>query len=123
MSRGPSVRQNTDSRRGDPLSTPTDLEAAAIQYLAGSMNAMLADVFARYLKTKNFRWHMSGPHFRDYHLLLDERADQLFAMTDPMAELRATHEKSLRRRHVGKGFFKSERLVYCRKVISTRRFN
>jgi starvation-inducible DNA-binding protein len=50
------------------------------------MNAILADVFALYLKTKNFHWHMSGPHFRDYHLLLDEQADQLFAMTDPIAE-------------------------------------
>src|SRR5215467_1193957 len=50
------------------------------------MNAILADVFARYLKTKNFHWHMSGPHFRDYHLLLDEHADQIFAMTDPIAE-------------------------------------
>jgi starvation-inducible DNA-binding protein len=50
------------------------------------MNALLADVFAIYVKTKNFHWHMSGPHFRDYHLLLDEQADQLFAMTDPMAE-------------------------------------
>ena len=50
------------------------------------MNATLADVFALYVKTKNFYWHMSGPHFRDYHLLLDEHADQLFAMTDPIAE-------------------------------------
>ena len=50
------------------------------------MNAILADVFALYVKTKNFHWHMSGPHFRDYHLLLDEHADQLFAMTDPIAE-------------------------------------
>jgi starvation-inducible DNA-binding protein len=50
------------------------------------MNAILADVFALYLKTKNFHWHMSGPHFRDYHLLLDEQAEQLFAMTDPIAE-------------------------------------
>ena len=50
------------------------------------MNAILADVFALYLKTKNFHWHMSGPHFRDYHLLLDEQADQLYAMTDPIAE-------------------------------------
>ena len=50
------------------------------------MNAILADVFALYLKTKNFHWHMSGPHFRDYHLLLDEQADQIFAMTDPIAE-------------------------------------
>jgi len=56
----------------------------ASQDIAGSMNAILADVFALYVKTKNFHWHMSGPHFRDYHLLLDEQADQLYAMTDPM---------------------------------------
>src|SRR4029079_6664119 len=73
-------------RRSAPLATRTDLSAAAIKDIAGAMNAMLADVFALYLKTKNFHWHMSGPHFRDYHLLLDEHADQLFAMTDPIAE-------------------------------------
>ena len=54
--------------------------------IAGAMNAILADVFALYLKTKNFHWHLSGPHFRDYHLLLDEQGDQLFGMTDPIAE-------------------------------------
>ena len=69
-----------------PLITPTDLSAEATKDIAGAMNAVLADVFALYLKTKNFHWHMSGPHFRDYHLLLDEHADQLFAMTDPIAE-------------------------------------
>ena len=69
-----------------PLATPTDLKAAATKDIAGAMNGILADVFALYLKTKNFHWHMSGPHFRDYHLLLDEQADQLFAMTDPIAE-------------------------------------
>ena len=68
------------------LATPTDLEAAATKDIAGAMNAILADVYALYLKTKNFHWHMSGPHFRDYHLLLDEQGDQLFAMTDPIAE-------------------------------------
>lgn len=68
------------------LATPTDLEAAATKDISGAMNAILADVFALYLKTKNFHWHMSGPHFRDYHLLLDEQAEQLFAMTDPIAE-------------------------------------
>jgi starvation-inducible DNA-binding protein len=73
-------------RQSAPLSTPTDLKAAATRDIAGSMNAILADVFALYLKTKNFHWHMSGPHFRDYHLLLDEQADQLYAMTDPIAE-------------------------------------
>jgi starvation-inducible DNA-binding protein len=65
---------------------PTDLTRAATKDIAAAMNAILADVFALYLKTKNFHWHMSGPHFRDYHLLLDEQADQLFAMTDPIAE-------------------------------------
>jgi starvation-inducible DNA-binding protein len=73
-------------RRQHPLQTPTDLSRSAIPDIAGAMNAILADVFALYLKTKNFHWHMSGPHFRDYHLLLDEHADQLFAMTDPIAE-------------------------------------
>jgi starvation-inducible DNA-binding protein len=72
--------------RKAPLATPTDLSAAATKDIAGAMNAMLADVFALYVKTKNFHWHMSGPHFRDYHLLLDEQADQVFAMTDPIAE-------------------------------------
>ena len=74
------------ARRNAPLATRTDLTPAATKDIAGAMNAILADVFALYLKTKNFHWHMSGPHFRDYHLLLDEQADQLFAMTDPIAE-------------------------------------
>ena len=69
-----------------PLATRTDLDAAATHDIAAAMNVILADVFALYLKTKNFHWHMSGPHFRDYHLLLDEQGDQLFAMTDPIAE-------------------------------------
>ena len=73
-------------RQAAPLATPTDLKAAATKDVAGAMNAILADVFAMYLKTKNFHWHMSGPHFRDYHLLLDEQATQLYAMTDPIAE-------------------------------------
>src|SRR5438034_2667067 len=73
-------------RREAPLATPTDLTHSATKDIAGTMNAILADVFALYLKTKNFHWHMSGPHFRDYHLLLDEHGDQLFAMTDPIAE-------------------------------------
>jgi putative intracellular protease/amidase/DNA-binding ferritin-like protein len=73
-------------RRKAPLITPTDLGAAASKDIAGAMNAILADVFALYLKTKNFHWHMSGPHFRDYHELLDEHADQLYSMTDPVAE-------------------------------------
>ena len=75
-----------NDRRKAPLLTPTDLNNAATRDIAASMNGVLADVFALYFKTKNFHWHMSGPHFRDYHLLLDEQADQLFAMTDPIAE-------------------------------------
>jgi len=73
-------------RREAPLRTPTDLTRSATKDISGALNAILADVFALYVKTKNFHWHMSGPHFRDYHLLLDEQADQLFAMTDPLAE-------------------------------------
>ena len=74
------------ARRKAPLGTRTDLSAAATKDIAAAMNAILADAFALYLKTKNFHWHISGPHFRDYHLLLDEQADQIFAMTDPIAE-------------------------------------
>lgn len=74
------------ARRQLPLATPTDLHANGTRDIGAAMNAILADVFAIYLKTKNFHWHMSGPHFRDYHLLLDEQANQLFAMTDPIAE-------------------------------------
>jgi starvation-inducible DNA-binding protein len=73
-------------RRKSPLATRTDLSKSAGKDIAGAMNAILADVFALYLKTKNFHWHMSGPHFRDYHLLLDEHADQLLDMADPIAE-------------------------------------
>jgi len=69
-----------------PLATPTDLKSAATRDITAALNATLADVFALYVKTKNFHWHMSGPHFRDYHLLLDEQADQILAMTDAIAE-------------------------------------
>ena len=65
---------------------PTDLGQKASKDISGAMNSVLADVFALYLKTKNFHWHVSGPHFRDYHLMLDDHGDQLFAMTDPIAE-------------------------------------
>lgn len=68
------------------LVTPTDLSSTATRDISGAMNAILADVFALYMKTKNFHWHLSGPHFRDYHLLFDEQAEQLFAMTDTIAE-------------------------------------
>ena len=78
--------QNLKERQMAPLVTPTDLKAKATKDIAAAMNTILADVFALYLKTKNFHWHMSGPHFRDYHLLLDEQADQIYAMSDPIAE-------------------------------------
>src|SRR6202040_3819027 len=68
------------------LDTPTDLAADAVPAISAALNAVLADVFALYLKTKNFHWHVSGPHFRDYHLLLDEHAEQIFAATDELAE-------------------------------------
>lgn len=68
------------------LGTPTDLSAEATRDISAALTGLLADVFALYLKTKNFHWHMSGPNFRDYHLLLDEHGDQIFAMTDPIAE-------------------------------------
>jgi len=81
-----SKAQELMKRRQAPLDTPTDLKPAATKDITAAMNAILADVFAMYLKTKNFHWHMSGPHFRDYHLLLDEHADQIYAMSDPIAE-------------------------------------
>jgi starvation-inducible DNA-binding protein len=68
------------------LATPSDLGANATRDIAGALNGLLADVFALFMKTKNFHWHMSGSHFRDYHLLLDEQSDQIFAMTDVLAE-------------------------------------
>jgi len=71
---------------GQLLTMPTDLTPGAVRDIAGALNALLADVFALYLKTKNFHWHVSGPHFRDYHLLLDDHADQIFAATDDIAE-------------------------------------
>ena len=74
------------SSRTAPLATPTDLKSNAIKDISGALNALVADVFALYIKTKNFHWHLSGPHFRDYHLLLDEQSDQIFAMTDDIAE-------------------------------------
>jgi len=74
------------SRRSAPLQTPTDLGANATKDITAALNSLLADVFALYMKTKNFHWHMSGPHFRDYHLLLDEHADQIYATGDPIAE-------------------------------------
>jgi starvation-inducible DNA-binding protein len=80
-----SKTQETRGQRA-ALVTPTDLSPTATRDISGAMNAILADVFALYVKTKNFHWHLSGPHFRDYHLLFDEQADQIFAMTDAIAE-------------------------------------
>src|SRR2546427_11234696 len=80
------MNSDAKSRRMAPLDTPTDLKPNAVRDIAGALNALLADMFALSLKTKNFHWHVSGPHFRDYHLLLDEQGDQIFATTDVIAE-------------------------------------
>ena len=82
----PDRMQHLKERQRAPLDTPTDLSAAATRDVTGALNALLADTFTLYVKTKNFHWHLSGPHFRDYHLMFDEQADQIFAMTDPIAE-------------------------------------
>jgi starvation-inducible DNA-binding protein len=79
-------KSDARDRRKGPLATPNNLGAEATKNISGALNALLADVFALYIKTKNFHWHMSGPHFRDYHLLLDEQGEQIFAMTDDIAE-------------------------------------
>ena len=78
--------EGAKSRRKAALATPTSLGSNAVRDIAGAMNALLADTFALYLKTKNFHWHVSGPHFRDYHLMLDEQAAQIYATTDDIAE-------------------------------------
>ncbi len=80
---------NTDrakALRNAPLATMTDLSSKVVRDISAALTVLLADVFALYIKTKNFHWHVSGPHFRDYHLLLDEQSDQLFAITDAIAE-------------------------------------
>jgi starvation-inducible DNA-binding protein len=77
---------NAIERRKAPLHTPTDLGRDATRDVAAALKLLLADMFALYLKTKNFHWHVSGPHFRDYHVLLDEQADEIFATTDAVAE-------------------------------------
>ena len=74
------------ARQQAALATRSDLGSEAVKNISGALNALLADAFALYVKTKNFHWHMSGPHFRDYHLLLDEHGDQIFSMTDDIAE-------------------------------------
>src|ERR1700710_2790448 len=86
------------------LDTPTDLSDNGVKAVAAELNQVLADAFVLYMKTKNFHWHMSGPHFRDYHLMLDEQSDQIFATTDPLAErVRKLGAKTLRSiGHVGK---------------------
>jgi starvation-inducible DNA-binding protein len=81
-----STREEKQALRDLPLKSTSYLEPEAVKEISAAMTALLADVFALYLKTKNFHWHMSGPHFRDYHLLLDEQGDQLFGMTDEIAE-------------------------------------
>lgn len=78
--------KDVKSRRTAPLNTPNSLGENAMRDLSGGLNILLADVYALYIKTKNFHWHMSGPHFRDYHLLLDEQAEQIDAITDVIAE-------------------------------------
>jgi starvation-inducible DNA-binding protein len=78
--------QDAKSLQTASLATPTDLKSNAVRDLAGALNMLLADMFGLYLKTKNFHWHISGPHFRDYHLMLDEQGDQIFATTDAIAE-------------------------------------
>src|SRR5580704_5711960 len=74
------------TRQKAALDTPTDLKSNAVRDISGALNILLADIFALYLKTKNFHWHISGPHFRDFHLLLDEQAGQIFAVSDDLAE-------------------------------------
>ena len=82
----PKKKKKLEQARTARLTGPTDLGADASETISAAMNPILADVFSLYLKTKNFHWHVSGPHFRDYHLLLDDQATQLYAMTDPLAE-------------------------------------
>jgi starvation-inducible DNA-binding protein len=86
MNKTTSAQTAQTAHTRERLATPTDLSAQATRDISAALSGLLADVFALYLKTKNFHWHMSGRHFRDYHLLLDEHGDQLFAMTDPIAE-------------------------------------
>src|SRR5437763_6904448 len=84
--RSPMGPRDAKTLRSAPLDTPTDLKPNAVRDISGALTMLLADMFALYLKTKNFHWHVSGPHFRDYHLLLDEQAAQIFATTDDIAE-------------------------------------
>ena len=86
MTKAPAKAAAKAKKRDARLDPPTDLGLNAVGDISAALNLLLADVFALYLKTKNFHWHVSGPNFRDYHLLFDEQADQIFAMTDPIAE-------------------------------------
>ncbi|GGF47114.1 DNA starvation/stationary phase protection protein [Azorhizobium oxalatiphilum] len=86
MATKPAAKPAAKSRRTAPLQTPSNLPSNATKDIAAALTTLLADTFVLYMKTKNFHWHMSGPNFRDYHLLLDEHGDQIFAMTDDMAE-------------------------------------
>ena len=79
-------KELAQARRAAPLATPSGFSVDAVRDISAALTTLLADVFALYVKTKNFHWHMSGPHFRDYHLLLDDQGDEIFAMTDPVAE-------------------------------------
>ncbi|SDR62221.1 starvation-inducible DNA-binding protein [Rhizobiales bacterium GAS113] len=80
------IKNTAKARRTAPLATPTNLSAEAVKDISAALTALLADMFALYLKTKNFHWHVSGPHFRDYHLLLDDQGGQIFGTTDVIAE-------------------------------------
>src|SRR5258707_10757784 len=82
----PTTQDKLGTARRNALATPSEVGSEAVKNITGALNALLADVFALYVKTKNFHWHVSGPHFRDYHLLLDEQGGQIFAMTDDIAE-------------------------------------
>jgi starvation-inducible DNA-binding protein len=99
-------------RQRAPLTTPSDIEPEAVRDITEALNALLADVFTLYFKTKNFHWHMSGPHFRDYHLLLDDHGNQLFAMTDDIAE---------RVRKIGGTTIRSIKHVACNALPTTTR--
>ncbi|HTO41637.1 MAG TPA: DNA starvation/stationary phase protection protein [Rhizomicrobium sp.] len=86
MAKVTKLNHKNDAQAAPALDTPTDISPQAVKELSKALNALLADTFVLYLKTKNFHWHVSGPHFRSYHLLLDEQADEIYATTDPIAE-------------------------------------
>lgn len=86
MTKAKSSSNGSSAKVSPELDTPTDLPQEAVDKISATLNKLLADTFALYMKTKNFHWHISGRHFRDYHLLLDEQSDQIFATTDELAE-------------------------------------